>query len=225
MSKILVIEDEANIRRVISYDLKNAGYEVDECDNGDDAIKLINNSYDLLIIDWMLPNLSGIDIIKFARENKINSKLIMLTAKDDEIDILTAFEAGADDYIIKPFSPRELVARVKAHLRYKPQNTVTENIIKYSCIEMDLDKRIVKIDGNKDEITKTEFDLLFYLINNKNIVLTRDKILNDIWGFDYDGDTRIVDVHISKLRNKLKDTKVYIKTSRGVGYMIGEENE
>lgn len=221
MARILLIEDEDNIRKIIAYDLKKAEYEIVECCDGREAIELATTQeFDVLIIDWMLPHVSGIDIVKKLRSEKVDSILIMLTARDDETDILYAFENGVDDYITKPFSPRELLARVNAHL--KRQRKKEDQKLTIGDLQMDMKRREAFIKDVVMTLTKKEFDLLEYLIQNRNIVLSRDNILNDIWGFDYDGDTRIVDVHIFKLRSKLQDSNVHIKSSRGVGYLLEE---
>ena len=170
----------------------------------------------------MLPHVSGIDIVKALRANNVDSILIMLTARDDEADVLYAFENGVDDYITKPFSPRELLARVNAHL--KRQKKKEERLLA-GKLSMDMKRREAFIDNEGITLTKKEFDLLEYFVRNKGVVLSRDNILNDIWGFDYDGDTRIVDVHVFKLRNKLQKASVTIKSSRGVGYLLEELHE
>ncbi len=224
MAKILLIEDEENIRKIIAYDLRKANYDIVECGDGKTAIELaMKEEFDVLIIDWMLPNVSGIDIVKKLRSERIDSIFMMLTARDDETDILYAFEQGVDDYITKPFSPRELLARVNAHL--KRHGRKQEHRLQVGNLSMDMRRREAYIDEQVLTLTKKEFDLLEYFIQNKDIVLSRDNILNDIWGFDYDGDTRIVDVHVFKLRSKLSKSSVHIKSSRGVGYLLEEVHE
>ncbi len=219
MSKILLIEDEVNIRKIITYDLKKSNYEVMECGDGKDALKLAKeHDFDVYIIDWMLPNVSGIEIVKRLRKDNDDAIMIMLTARDDETDILYAFDHGVDDYITKPFSPRELLARVNAHMKRQEKKQTSSLSIGNVCI--DLKRREAKVNEDLLVLTKKEFDLLEYFIANRDIVLSRDAILNDIWGFDYDGDTRIVDVHVFKLRNKLSNSNVHIKSSRGVGYLM-----
>ena len=218
MSKILLIEDEDSIRKIMAYDLLKAGYDIDEADNGMDGEKLgLTGDYDLIIIDWMLPKKDGIELVKEFRKNKVESVFLMVTAKDEEEDLLQAFEAGVDDYVSKPFSPRVLLARVNAHLKRVKKN---ENKKIFMDIELNNKKRKAIIAGEEIPLTKKEYDLLEYYITNNNIVVSRDKILNDLWGFDYDGDTRIVDVHTFKLRNKLKNSKANISSSRGVGYIL-----
>lgn len=224
MARILLIEDEDNIRKIIAYDLKKAGYDIVECADGKEAIDTaLKEDFDILIIDWMLPHVSGIDIVKRLRNEHVDSVFIMLTARDDETDVLYAFEQGVDDYITKPFSPRELVARVHAHL--KRQSRKGEHRLQVGNLSMDMKRREAYVKEEAMILTKKEFDLLEYFIQNKGIVLSRDSILNDIWGFDYDGDTRIVDVHVFKLRTKLNTSNVHIKSSRGVGYLLEERHE
>lgn len=220
MAKILVIEDEVSIRKLIHYDLTRLNHEVDLAEDGNVGMeKGLNNDYDIVLVDWMLPGHDGLEIVEKFRKNHIDAILIMLTAKDEESDILEAFEKGVDDYITKPFSPRELSARINAHLR-RYQGDSTEKQLKINNIEIDLDKYMVTIDGEEVDLTKKEFELLVYLASNRDIVLSRDKILNKIWNFDYDGDTRIVDVHVFKLRSKLDKAAVTIKSIRGVGYVF-----
>lgn len=219
MNKILIIEDEPSISRLIEYDMKASGYEVTVVHDGQEGLNLaMNNDYDCLLIDWMLPHVSGIEIVKTLREHYHQEIMIMLTAKDEETDILNAFEAGIDDYIPKPFSPRQLQARVKANLkRYNPKEQAY-----FLLGSLFIDDNLKEVYLNKEliSLTKKEYELLYYLVQNKNMVLSRDQIINEIWKYDYDGDTRIVDVHIFKLRNKLKSQDFEIKSSRGTGYVF-----
>ncbi len=220
MKKILLIEDEANIRKLLAYDLKLAGYEVDEANDGEVALqKALSNRYDLFLIDWMIPKIEGIDLVKMFRDKGLDGVMIMLTAKDEESNILEAFEAGVDDYITKPFSPRILLVRVQSHLKRHSSKKSQD----FSGLKVDENKRKVYVHDELLQLTKKEYDLLTYFIRNANIVVSRDQILNDIWGFDYDGDTRIVDVHTFKLRTKLKDAPIEIRSSRGVGYILEEK--
>lgn len=222
MKKILIIEDEDNIRKIIAYDLNKAGYEVEEARDGKEALELgLHHTFDLMIIDWMLPYKSGIELVKEFRKAKIDSIFIMLTAKDGEEDILEAFDAGVDDYISKPFSPRELMARIQAHLKRVKKDSYKQ----YLDIVIDNQKRKIKVKEEELTLTKKEYELLEYFVLNNNIVLSRDQILNDLWGFDYDGDTRIVDVHTFKLRNKLINSDAKISSSRGIGYIMEKRNE
>ena len=206
MPRILLIEDEDSIRHLISYDLKNA------------REKGLNESFDIMIIDWMLPEISGIELVRLFRGKGIDSVMMMLTAKDEEEDILEAFEAGVDDYITKPFSPRELLARIQAHVKRIVKTS--RRVLEMGGLTMDLGSREVSVNGQPVSLTKKEFELLEYLLRNPQIVLSRDNILNEIWDFDYDGDTRIVDVHIFKLRNKLQGSGVKIASLRGIGYKL-----
>lgn len=223
MKKILIIEDEENIRKIIAYDLSKSGYEISEARDGKEALELgLKEKFDLMLIDWMLPEIEGIELVRRFRKAKIDSIFIMLTAKDSEEDIVNAFETGVDDYVSKPFSPRELLARINAHLKRVNKE---EHIKQYLDIVIDSQKRKVKINEETLSLTKKEYDLLEYFVVNNNIVLSRDKILNDLWGFDYDGDTRIVDVHTFKLRSKLKNSKAQIRSNRGVGYSMEAKDE
>ena len=219
MPRILLIEDEDSIRHLISYDLKNAGFDVTGCSDGASAReKGLNESFDIMIIDWMLPEISGIELVRLFRGKGIDSVMMMLTTKDEEEDILEAFEAGVDDYITKPFSPRELLARIQAHVKRIVKTS--RRVLEMGGLTMDLGSREVSVNGQPVSLTKKEFELLEYLLRNPQIVLSRDNILNEIWDFDYDGDTRIVDVHIFKLRNKLQGSGVKIASLRGVGYKL-----
>lgn len=224
MAKVLLIEDEENIRKIISYDLRKAGHTIVESGDGQEALDIaLKQPFDVLIIDWMLPHVSGIEIVQKLRTQHVDSVMIMLTARDDETDILYAFDQGVDDYVTKPFSPRELLARVNAHM--KRQSKRMEKDLEIGELRINLKRREALLKDELLTLTKKEFDLLECFVSNKNIVLSRDAILNDIWGFDYDGDTRIVDVHVFKLRTKLQGSNVHIKSSRGVGYLLEELHE
>lgn len=217
-AKVLVIEDEDNIRRLLKYDLRKLGCTVDSASNGEEGLdKSLSGDYDVLIVDWMLPKMSGIDIVKRYRDHNKKGIVIMLTAKNNEEDLLDAFEVGVDDYVTKPFSPRELGARIQAHLRRYYDISKRRNL-EFGNTNINLDLHQVEINGEKIELTKKEFDLFYYLIQNMNTVLSRDMILNEVWDFSYDGDTRIVDVHIFKLRSKLEASSIDIESLRGVGY-------
>lgn len=218
-----MIEDEDNIRKLICYDLRHEGYEVIEAADGNAAKELgLSQDFDLMLVDWMLPGIEGIDLVKMFRGHKKDSILIMLTAKGEEEDILNAFEAGVDDYVSKPFSPRVLQARIKANLKRKSD---AGKLLSFNDLVIDQDKRQILLNGEDLNLTKKEYELLKYFIVNNNVVLSRDKILNEIWGFDYDGDTRIVDVHTHKLRTKLKTSASVINSNRGVGYILEKRDE
>ncbi len=224
MAKILLVEDEESIRKLISYDLKMAKYDTTVCEEGQEALqKGLDQSYDIMIIDWMLPSISGIELVKAFREKGINSVIIMLTAKDEEEDVLDAFEAGVDDYVTKPFSPRQLLARIQAHI--KRLNKQSTQVLSFNEVLLDVAKREVSVNNKLIDLTKKEFELLEYMLRNPKVVLTRDNILNEIWDFDYDGDTRIVDVHIFKLRSKLQHSSINIRSRRGVGYSLESTHE
>ncbi len=217
--RILLIEDEENIRKIIAYDLLRADYEIVECRDGEEALRSgMQEHFDVMIIDWMLPGMDGITLVQKFRSAGIDSIMIMLTARDDESDILRAFDAGVDDYITKPFSPRELLARIQAHVKRLGKREADG--LDAGKVHISLRRREITVNKEVLTCTKKEFDLLEYLVRNQGIVLSRDQILNDIWGFDYDGDTRIVDVHIFKLRSKLSKADVTIRSSRGVGYIL-----
>lgn len=212
---ICLVDDEKNIRRLVAYDLKSAGYEVASFENGQEVIDS-KTEYDAYIVDWMMPVMDGLSLVKKLREKGDSHLVIMLTAKSDEEDLIEAFEVGVDDYLSKPFSSRELLVRLKTHLSRLQSNS--SQSLQLGDVAINPIKREVKIQNQLSFLTKVEFDLLWLIGKEKGNVLSRDKILNELWGFDYDGDTRIVDVHISKLRNKLAQTKVEIVSLRGVGY-------
>ncbi|NLG81524.1 MAG: response regulator transcription factor [Bacilli bacterium] len=223
MAKILVIEDELSIQKLLTYDLTQAGYEVDNAYDGLSGLKKAQeNEYDLIILDLMLPKLDGLEICKQLRKENNDVYIIMLTARDDEIDKIIGLESGADDYMTKPFSPREVLARVKAGLRRQKLNSTEEHTITLGNLMIDLNRHEVFVKGRLIPLTRKEFDLLLFLIKNKGIALSRDVLLETLWGFEYDGDTRIVDVHIFKLREKLVNSNVVIVTKRGIGYMLEE---
>lgn len=223
MTRILVIEDEQSIQKLLTYDLTQAGYEVDNAYDGMNGLKKAKeNDYDLIILDLMLPKLDGLEICKQLRKENNDVYIIMLTARDDEIDKIIGLESGADDYMTKPFSPREVLARVKAGLRRQKLNSTEEHLITLGSLVIDLNRHEVFVNGKLIPLTRKEYDLLLFLIKNKGIALSRDVLLETLWGFEYDGDTRIVDVHIFKLREKLTGSNVVIVTKRGIGYMLEE---
>lgn len=219
MVDVLIIEDDDGIRRLLRYDLKQFNYQVDSAKDGKEALLYVNDKdYDVIIVDWMLPGYDGIELVKKFRGNKNSAIILMLTAKDEESDVLEAFEAGVDDYMSKPFSPRELTARISAHLkRLTPKEKL--KTLEINNLVVKTTQHLVEIDNHKIDLTKKEYDLLLYLLHNLNVVLSRDQILSEIWNYDYDGDTRIVDVHIFKLRQKLKNADLQIESLRGVGYV------
>jgi DNA-binding response OmpR family regulator len=215
---ILVVDDEENIRLVIREYLEHENYLVDEAINGIDALdKIEKNKYDLIILDIMMPKMNGFDLLRHINSDV---SIIMLSAKDTEYDKLDGFNLGIDDYITKPFSPKELVARVKAVLnRSSKQNKV----YKLNDLEIDYLAHSVKINNKKINITPKEFDILSYLINNKNIAVTREQLLNNIWGYNFYGDDRTIDAHIKMLRNNLGEYRKHIVTVHGIGYKFVED--
>ncbi|MGD9677559.1 MAG: response regulator transcription factor [Vulcanibacillus sp.] len=238
--RILVVDDEPSIITLVKYNLEKSGFEVNTANDGKEALELCNfKQYDLIILDIMLPEIDGIEVLKGLRKNNIYTPVILLTAKDEEIDKVIGLELGADDYITKPFSPRELIARVKAILRRldivetKKQDIDKQQLI-YTIGDLVIygDRYEVVYKGAGIELKPKEFELLLYLVKNKGKVFTRDQLLDAIWHYDYLGDSRIVDVNISYLRDKIeRDTKKpeFIKTIRGIGYKFedkkNEENK
>lgn len=227
MTKILLIEDEAHISELISFNLNNEGYEVICRENGGSGLESArNDAPDLVLLDLMLPIMDGYDVVKTLRGEGNDVPVIMLTAKNDEVDKILGLEFGADDYITKPFSVRELKARIKAVLRRYEKTTTSKesnskSVINIEDLEIDTLAREVRVSGNQVALSMKEFDLLKILAENRNVVLTRDKLLDSVWGYDYYGETRTVDVHIRNLRKKLsKEENQYIVTVRGVGYKM-----
>ncbi len=219
MSKLLIVDDEINIRAVVREYAEFEEYEVDEAENGMVAVeKCRTNDYDLVIMDVMMPKLDGYSASKEIRRHK-NVPIIMLSARGEEYDKLFGFEIGVDDYVVKPFSPKELMARVKAVLnRGRAGNPVSRDRLKFEGLEIDLAGREVYVNGQKASMTPKEYDLLFYLVRNINLALTRDKLLEAVWGYDFFGDDRTVDTHIKMLRNSLGEYRKFIVTLRGMGY-------
>ncbi|MEH7545082.1 DNA-binding response regulator [Bacillus sp. AFS076308] len=231
-NKVLVVDDEQSIVTLLQYNLEQAGFEVVTAMDGADGKRLAESeSPDIIILDLMLPNIDGMDVCKQLRQQNIMTPILMLTAKDDELDKIIGLELGADDYMVKPFSPREVIARVKAILRRTQiqtetaavDNDQTEEQIQIGKLTIYPGKYEAFFQENQLELTLKEFELLLYLGQNKGRVLTRDQLLSAVWNYDFAGDTRIVDVHISHLREKIEeDTKkpAYIKTIRGLGYKL-----
>lgn len=217
---IYVVEDDGAIRNLVSYALTEKGYEVKAFEDGLSIVEEIrNNPCELLLLDLMLPGKDGVSILKEIREFS-DLPVIILTAKTDEFDKVLGLESGADDYITKPFSILELLSRVKAILRRV--NRANHDHLTYKDISINTKKRTVKVDGEKIDLTYKEFEMLNLFMNNLGNVITRDDFLLKIWGYDYQGETRTVDVHIASLRNKLKDSGKYITTVRNLGYKFGE---
>lgn len=220
MARILVVEDEKSIQKMLEYDLSQLGYDVDVTGNGNEGLqKAMNTSYDIIILDLMLPGMSGIEISQTLRKNKHTAHIMMLTAMDEEYQKIEGFEQGADDYITKPFSPRELTARIKAVLR-RNNATTNDEILMHHKIRLNTLSYEAFIEDEPLSLTLKEFELLHYLIKNKGVVVSRDQLLRKLWGYSYDGDTRVVDVHIFKLREKIDPHAEMIKTVRGIGYKL-----
>ncbi|MCD8188436.1 MAG: response regulator transcription factor [Ruminococcus sp.] len=220
MAHILVVDDEANIRRVVREYAEFEDYEVTEAENGMEAVNLCReNDYDLIIMDIMMPRLDGYSACKEIRKTK-SIPVIMLSARGEEYDKLFGFEIGVDDYVVKPFSPKELMARVKAVLKRNANGENFQDQDKYvfEGLEIDVPGREVYVNGQKASMTPKEYDLLFFLVKNKNIAFSRDKILEEVWGYDFFGDDRTVDTHIKMLRNSLGEYRKFIVTLRGMGY-------
>lgn len=228
MQRVLVVDDEPAIVTLLSYNLEKANFEVDTATNGPDAVQMaIKKHFDAILLDLMLPGLDGVEVTKKLRQEKVDTPILMITAKTDEFDKIFGLELGADDYITKPFSPREVLARLKAVLRRTQGKTDRENgfnenqQLRVGNIVIDQSTVTVTVDGRKVKLTPKEFELLIYLVKRPNQVLKRDQMLEGVWGFDYAGQTRMVDIHISHLRDKIEtDPKhpVYLKTVRGFGY-------
>ena len=220
MPKILIIEDEKSIQRMIAYDLKQLNYEVESAMDGFEGYKKASTfHYDVILLDLMLPNMNGMDICKKLRDEGNDSYIIMLTAVDDEFNKIQGFDVGADDYVTKPFSPRELTARIRAGLR-RQDSSQREDIIYYENLKIIQSSYEVYQNDEKVDLTLKEFELLTYFILNKGKALSRDQLLTNLWGFSYDGDSRVVDVHVFKLREKIDPKANWIKTVRGIGYKI-----
>lgn len=223
MYRILVVDDEENIREVIKEYAEFEGHQVSEACDGMQAIEMVkNNDYDIIIMDVMMPRIDGYSACKEIRKIK-QIPVLMLSARGEEYDKLFGFEIGIDDYVVKPFSPKEVMARVNAIVKRNqgakqaPAAPAPETV-KFGGLEINFTSRDVYIDGVKANLTPKEYDLLFYLVRNKNIALTRNKLLEEVWGYDFFGDDRTIDTHIKMLRNNLGPYRNYIVTLRGMGY-------
>ena len=222
--KILVVDDEANIRNVIKEYAKFEGYDGEEASNGMQAVEICKEKdFDIIIMDVMMPKLDGFSAIKEIKKTK-NIPVLMLSARVEEYDKLFGFEIGIDDYVVKPFSPKEVMARVAAITSRSNKSKTEEKEDKYiyKGLEIDMLGRVVMVDGKKKELTPKEYDLLVYLVRNKNIALSREKILNEVWGYDFFGEDRTVDTHVKMLRNSIGKYRDKIITIRGMGYKFEE---
>ena len=218
MSRLLIVDDEKNIREVVREYAQLNGYETDEAEDGLEAIELVkNNEYDCVILDIMMPKLDGFSACREIRRIR-PVPIIMLSARQEEYDKLFGFELGVDDYVIKPFSPKELMARVKVVIERNPKTEPASGMLKFGGLEIDPRGRVVLVDGERANLTPKEIDLLLYMTEHRNTALSRTKLLEEVWNYDYFGDDRTVDTHIKMLRNSLGDYRKFIITLRGMGY-------
>ena len=228
-SKILVIEDEPDIRKTLEYNLSREGYEVAVCGTLQEAKKLLEPSLSLLVLDLMLPDGSGLDLCREIKKNSLlsNIPIIILTAKDDEVDRVVGFELGADDYVTKPFSVRELILRVKAVLKRgevnKPELVEVER--QFGDLSIDVDSHEVHVNNELVVLTALEFKLLKQLVDRRGRVQSRDQLLSDVWGYSSEVTTRTVDTHIKRVREKLGPMGKYVQTIRGIGYKFSRTPE
>ena len=229
MTKLLVVDDEENIRAIIRKYAEFSGYEVTEAGDGMEAVSVCRgNTFDLIIMDIMMPELDGFSACREIRKFS-DTPILMLSARGEEYDKINAFNLGIDDYVVKPFSPKELMLRVEAILKRagrssqgreeKKNDTFTQE-----GLTVDFTARIVAVDGKTVDLSPKEYDLLFYLIRNKRIALSRERLIEEIWGYDFDGDDRTLDTHIKLLRRSLGPYSKFITTLRGVGYRFEAEN-
>lgn len=221
----MVVDDEADVVDLVQMGLRGAGYSVTSADNGSDAlIRVKNDPPDLLILDLMLPKLSGLEVCKQLKKDPTTSAIpiIMLTAKSEEVDRIVGLELGADDYVTKPFSPRELILRVQSVLRRGKEKSQAQEKVTWGGISLDHSRHEVLLEGEALELTATEFKLLAILLERRGRVQGRDRLLNDVWGYESVIDTRTVDTHVRRLRAKLGKCADYIETIRGVGYRISD---
>ena len=228
MYKLLIADDELQIRNIIRKYAEFSGYSVSEAENGMQAVALAKEEApDAIILDIMMPELDGFSACREIRRFS-DVPILMLSARGEEYDKINGFEIGADDYIVKPFSPRELMLRVDAVIRRSNKNHQAENereVYSFSGLTADVSARMVFINGEKAELSPKEYDLLFYMIRNKGIALSREKLITDVWGYDFYGDDRTLDTHIKLLRKSLGEYSSFIVTLRGMGYRFDAPNE
>lgn len=219
MAKLLIADDEEKIRQVIREYAEFTGHEVEEAADGMSLVGLAKlKDFDLLIVDVMMPKLDGFSAVKEIRKTK-DVPTIMVSARGEEYDKLFGFELGIDDYVVKPFSPKELMARVNAVLQRRKSHEESEaKVLTFSGLTINIQSRYVSVDSERVDLTPKEYDLLFFLAQNRNIAFSRDKLLSDIWGYDFYGDDRTIDTHIKNLRSRLGPYRDFIVTLRGVGY-------
>ncbi|MGN0558657.1 MAG: response regulator transcription factor [Acutalibacteraceae bacterium] len=218
MSKILVVDDEFRIREIIRKYAEFEGHTVEEAVDGMQAVEICRkNKYDLIIMDVMMPELDGFSACKEIRKTS-DTPIIMLSARGEEYDKIHGFELGTDDYVVKPFSPKELMMRVNAVIKRSTGQKTEKDVFEYKGLMVDFTARIVTIDGKRVEMTPKEYDLFFYMVKNKGIALTREKLISEVWGYDFFGDDRTLDTHVKLLRKSLGEYSGCIVTLRGVGY-------
>lgn len=216
--KVLIVDDEAMIRSVLKEYVQFEGGTAYEAADGMEAVKMCReNDFDIILMDIMMPRLDGFSAVKEIKKIK-NIPVIMLSARGEEYDKLFGFEIGADDYVTKPFSPKEVMARIHAVLKRRNGEEYNKDVISFEGLTVDMVGRNVFVDGEKAELTPKEYEILFYFVKNKGVALTREKLLTDVWGFDFYGDDRTVDTHIKMLRSNLKQYRKFIVTLRGLGY-------
>lgn len=223
--KVILIEDEVKLARFVELELRYEGYDVTVCHDGRVGLQMVTDgNYDMILLDLMLPGLTGIEICRRVR-NFSNVPIIMLTAKDETMDKVAGLDSGADDYLTKPFAIEELLARMRVAFKHAHAGGAKKVILEVQGLEIDTDKRMVTVNGTVVDLTKKEYELLLYLVQNKNIVLSREQILNEVWGYSYIGETNVVDVYIRYLRSKIDEAFgiKYIHTIRGVGYYVKDE--
>lgn len=229
MARILVIEDEPDIRHVLDYNLRTAGYDVIATERGWEGLSLAREQRpDLVVLDLMLPDVSGTEVCRAIKDDPSTRAMpvVMLTARGEEIDRVVGFELGADDYITKPFSVRELVLRIRAVLRRSESRPIEANTVDFGCLRIDRDAHRVWVEAEEIELTALEFKLLVTLYDRRNRVQTRSALLDDVWGIQADITTRTVDTHVKRLREKLESARDYVETVRGVGYrFVGSPEE
>lgn len=221
-AEILIVEDEVQIARFLSLDLEHEGYKTKCVHDGRQGLEeALNKDYDLIILDVMLPSLNGIEVLRRLRQTK-DTPVIILTARDQVMDKVAGLDLGADDYMTKPFAIEELLARIRSNLKKTTSKNKGKNTYSFGQLNIDMDSRLVKYANDEIELTKKEFDLLAFLLENRNIVISREKALDGVWGYDFYGNTNVVDVYIRYLRSKIDDkySVQIIETVRGTGYII-----
>ncbi len=216
--KVLIVDDEEMIRAVLKEYIEFEGGETDEAQDGMEAVmKCRENGYDVILMDVMMPRLDGFSAVKEIRKFS-ETPVIMLSARGEEYDKLFGFEIGSDDYVTKPFSPKEVMARIHAVIKRAGSKKVSREIYEFEGLKIDMVGRNVYVDGERAELTPKEYELLFYFVENAGVALTRERLLNQVWGYDFYGDDRTVDTHVKMLRGNLKEYRKFIVTLRGLGY-------